>query len=139
MPITDNTKRLKKVQAAAKAIRKKHPRLTHIEALKKAWSENKKTKIGSTIKKKKPSERNIMSKINKVKKSVNSLKKSQHSHMLQKIGDTLLKRYVIKYKDPIKGETLHTIKAYSLINAKAIAKHWLKYNGLKTRVSVKSI
>jgi hypothetical protein len=137
MPVSNST-RLKKVQAAAKALRKKHPKLTHIEALKKAWASTKKSKTASTTKKK-PTERTILSKIKKVKKSVNDLNKSQKSHMIGKIGESLQKRYVIKYKDPIKGPQIHTIKAYSLVNAKAIANHWLKYNGLKTRASVKSI
>jgi hypothetical protein len=81
-----NQARFKKVVAEAKKLRKKNPSLTQAQAVKQAWaiSYKKPSGIGATkkkIAKKKPTERDILNKIHKVKKNVDKLDEAQHEHM----------------------------------------------------------
>ena len=103
----ENRERFKKVQAEAKKLRKKNPKLTHIESVKQAWAidYSKKKKPSKKVaeigkvkksapkkkaalkkkvasKKKGISEQSILNKIHKVKHDVEKLDESQHKHMI---------------------------------------------------------
>jgi hypothetical protein len=144
-----NSLRLKKIQLEAKKLKKSHPKMTHIEAIKKAWAmykknapAAKKVKTKTAVKKKigskKISEKTILKKIRSVKKGVKNLDEAQHAHMLGKIGESLLKRYTMKYTDAdIKRQ--HIFKAYNLANAKTIAANYKKFHDIKGRVSVSKL
>ena len=67
-------------------LRKKNPKLTQAEAVKQAWAISYSKKragksLAGTKRKKKPSERDILNKIHKVKHDVEKLDEAQHDHM----------------------------------------------------------
>ena len=77
--------KFKAVVKEAGKLRKKNPKLTQAEAVKQAFAisyskERKGKKLGA-VKKKKPTERDILNKIHTVKEKVNSLEEAQHDHM----------------------------------------------------------
>lgn len=80
-----NRERFKKVVAEAKKLRKKNPKLTQAQAVKQAWAisyTKKRTKKAVGVaKKRKPTERDILNKIHKVKHDVERLDEAQHDHM----------------------------------------------------------
>lgn len=77
--------KFKAVVKEAGKLRKKNPKLTQAEAVKQAWAISySKKRAGKSLagtKKKKPTERNILNKIHKVKKDVEKLDEAQHDHM----------------------------------------------------------
>lgn len=74
--------RFKAAIAEAKKLRKKNPKLTQAQAVKQAWAIlYSKQRSGKKIGKAKPSERDILNKIHKVKENVDKLDEAQHDHM----------------------------------------------------------
>ena len=77
--------KFKAVVKEAGKLRKRNPKLTQAEAVKQAWAISySKKKAGKTLsgnKKRKPTERDILNKIHKVKHDVEKLDEAQHDHM----------------------------------------------------------
>ena len=78
-----NRERFKKVVAEAKKLRNKNPKLTQAQAVKQAWAISyTKQRAGKKLTgKAKPTERDILNKIHKVKHDMEKLDKAQHDHM----------------------------------------------------------
>lgn len=78
-----NRERFKKVVAEAKKLRQKNPKLTQAQAVKQAWAISyTKQRAGKKLTgKAKPTERDILNKIHKVKHDVEKLDEAQHDHM----------------------------------------------------------
>lgn len=102
----NNSTRLKKVQAESKKIRKAHPKLTHIEALKKAWALMPKAK--ATPSKTKPVAKKTVKRKTATKKKVGAT-------MFVERGESKTKRptKVVQVKRTAKGkfESFKTVGA----------------------------
>ena len=80
-----NRERFKKVVAEAKKLRHKNPKLTQAQAVKQAWAISyTKQRAGKKLTgKAKPTERDILNKIHKVKKNVDKLWAGEFGIVLQ--------------------------------------------------------
>jgi hypothetical protein len=148
----ENRERFKKVQAEAKKLRKKNPKLTHIEAVKQAWAID-------YSKKKKPAKKKI-AEIGKAKKSApkkkaapkkkTSTKKTVSTHKdtkshnvnirvmsgINKMVGYLRREYIAVFHLPNGTAENEIFTATSLKEAKGAANMYKRREGIKGRVTV---
>jgi hypothetical protein len=140
-----NIERLKKLQIEAKKIRAKNPKLSHIEAVKIAAGKTpgttpakKKFPVSQKVKTvgaKKITEKKILQKIHKVKKSVNDLDEMQHDHILQKSIGKLQNTFIAMFSSPGKV-SMQKFKTTSIQEARKLASAFKKLHKIKGSLKV---
>lgn len=140
-----NIDRLKKLQIEAKKIRAKNPKLSHIEAVKIAAGKTpgtipakKKFPVAQKVKTvgaKKITEKKILQKIHKVKKSVNDLDEMQHDHILQKSIGKLQNTFIAMFSTP-GNVSMQKFKTTSLQEARKLAAGFKKLHKIKGSLKV---